>query len=109
MPECPGWIAVVDDDPSVLKALKRTLRVHEFQPKTFGSAKEFLSSLVEGSPACLIADLQMPDMTGLELHQHLRCSRIEIPTIIITAHPDARVLDRIDSAGVSAVLSKPVG
>src|SRR3954466_7429608 len=100
MPESSRWIAVVDDDPSVLKALTRTLRVRAFQSKTFGSAEEFLASLPAGLPQCLIVDLQMPEMTGLELHQHLTNRGIRIPTIIITAHGDARVRERTESAGV---------
>jgi FixJ family two-component response regulator len=109
MAQSTRWIAVVDDDPSVLKALRRTLRVHSFLSKTYSSAQEFLASLPEGLPKCLIVDLQMPEMTGLELHQHLVRSGIEIPTIIITAHGDSRVRERSELAGVIAVLSKPLG
>jgi FixJ family two-component response regulator len=108
MAEIAPWIAIVDDDPSVLKALSRTLRVRALQSKTFESAHEFLASLPEGLPECLIADLQMPEMTGLELHHHLTRSGIQIPTIIITAHGDIRVRERSESAGVIAVLSKPL-
>src|SRR3981189_1259290 len=102
------WIAIVDDDPSVLKALQRTLRVRALLSKTYGSAQEFLASLPDGLPECLIVDLQMPVMTGLELHQHLTRSGIQIPTIIITAHSDLRIRERSESAGVIAVLSKPL-
>src|SRR5262245_45918302 len=108
MPESSRWIAVVDDDASVLKALKRTLFVRAFQSRTYGSAHEFLASLGEGLPECLIVDLQMPGMTGLELHQHLIGRGIQIPTIIITAHGEARVRERSESAGILAVLPKPL-
>jgi len=108
MAEASRWIAIVDDDPSVLRALRRSLRVRGFQTKTFGSAKEFLASLSEGLPECLILDLQMPEMTGLELHHHLTRRGIQIPTIIITAHGDSRIRERPEFAGVIGFLSKPL-
>jgi CheY-like chemotaxis protein len=97
MPETSPWIAIVDDDTSVLKALQRTLRVRALQSKTFESAREFLASLPDGLPECLIVDLQMPEMTGLELHHQLTRSGIHIPTIIITAHSDIRLRERSET------------
>lgn len=108
MAEASPWIAIVDDDPSVLKALRRSLRVHGFQTKTYGSAEDFLAALPDGLPECLIVDLQMPGMTGLELLQHLRRRDIQIPTIVITAHSDAGVRERCVSAGADAFLFKPL-
>jgi len=108
MPETSPWIAIVDDDTSVLKALQRTLRVRALQSKTFESAREFLASLPDGLPECLIVDLQMPEMTGLELHHQLTRSGIHIPTIIITAHSDIRLRERSETAGIFAVLFKPL-
>ena len=102
------WIAVVDDDPSVLKALRRLLRTRAFHPKIFASAQEVLAALAEGIPECLIVDLQMPEMSGLELHQHLTKSGFEIPTIIITAHDDSDVRRRCEAAGTAAYLLKPL-
>jgi FixJ family two-component response regulator len=108
MADTSPWIAIVDDDPSVLKALTRALRVRAFQSKTYGSAQEFLASLPDGLPECLIVDLQMPEMTGLELHHHLMRNGIHIPTIIITAHSDIRTRERCESAGILAFLAKPL-
>ena len=108
MAENSPWIAVVDDDPSVLKGLSRLLRVHGFNAKTYGSAKEFLATLSGGLPQCLILDLQMPEMGGLELLQQLTSTGIQIPTIIITAHGDIEVRDRCEDAGVIAFLTKPL-
>src|SRR5215831_19398039 len=102
------WIAVVDDDPSVLKALRRLLRTHAFHPKTFASAREFLAALPGGLPECLIVDLQMPEMSGLELHQHLTSKGMAIPTIIITAHDDGDARRRCEAAGTAAYLLKPL-
>lgn len=108
MAESSHWIAIVDDDPSVLSALSRSLRIRGFGTKAFRSAQAFLASLTEGRPDCLIVDLQMPEMTGLDLFQHLRNSNIRIPTIIITAHGDAIVRERTEAAGVVAFLEKPL-
>jgi FixJ family two-component response regulator len=108
MAEAAPWIAIVDDDPSVLKALTRALRVRAFQTRTYGSAKEFLTALPGGMPDCLIVDLQMPEMTGLELLQHLARNEIRIPTIVITAHADTGFSERCRSAGAGAFLLKPL-
>jgi FixJ family two-component response regulator len=102
------WIAIVDDDTSALKALTRLLRTRGFHAKTYGSAPEFLAALPEAVPECLILDLQMPEMGGLELHQHLRLKGIDIPTIIITAlhNDDARY--RCEAIGIVEYLLKPL-
>jgi FixJ family two-component response regulator len=102
------WIAIVDDDPVVLRALARLLRAHAFQTKAYASAQEFLAALPEGMPECLMVDLQMPEMSGLELHQHLQLRGIEIPTIIITAHDDIEVRRRCEVAGTASYLLKPL-
>jgi FixJ family two-component response regulator len=108
MVETYRWIAVVDDDPSVLKALTRLLRTRAFHVKAYVSAREFLAALPDGLPECLVVDLQMPEMTGLDLHHHLARKGIQIPTIIITAHNDVGVRERCEAAGAIAFLSKPV-
>jgi FixJ family two-component response regulator len=102
------WIAIVDDDRSVLKALTRLLRTRGFQAKTYGSAREFLAALPEGIPECLIVDLQMSELSGLDLHQQLQHRGIEIPTIIITAHDDIEVPRRCRVAGTAGYLLKPL-
>ena len=71
MAETSPWIAIVDDDPAVLRALSRLLRSRAFRVKTYGSGQEFLAALPDGLPECLIVDFQMPAMNGLELQQHL--------------------------------------
>ena len=102
------WIAIVDDDPSVLKALQRTLRIRALLSKTFGSAREFLASLPDGLPECLIVDLQMPEMNGLELQRHLNRAGIRIPTIIITAHRENDMRELCEAAGAETYLLKPL-
>ena len=101
-------IAIVDDDPSVLKALARLLSTRSFNSSTYLSGPQFLASLPEALPDCLIADLQMPEMTGLELQQNLLLKGIQIPTIIVTAYDEAGMRERCKSAGAIAYLSKPV-
>jgi FixJ family two-component response regulator len=105
MAELSPWIAVVDDDPAVLKALSRLLRSHAFRARTYESGQEFLAALPAGLPDCLIVDLQMPEMNGLELQQHLASNGIKIPTILITAYDDVALRDQ---AGLVASLRKPL-
>lgn len=108
MPETAGLIAIVDDDPSVLRALERLLRVRGLQCLAYARAEEFLESLDVKLPDCLILDLQMPGMTGLEVLQSLKRRAVHIPTIIITAHSDPGARQRCESAGAAAFLSKPL-
>jgi FixJ family two-component response regulator len=105
MVEASPWIAIVDDDPAVLKALSRLLRSHAFHARTYGSGQDFLAALPDGLPECLIVDLQMPEMNGLELQQHLLRNGMKIPTILITAHADVALRD---NGGLVASLRKPL-
>lgn len=101
-------IAIVDDDVSVLKALSRLLGARSFATETYPSAQAFLDSLRNGRPECLIVDLQMPEMTGLELQRHLIGNGIHIPTIVITAHNDVNSRERCKTAGAIEYLLKPL-
>ena len=94
-------IAVVDDDPAVLKALSRLLRSRAFHVYTYGSGQAFLASLPNGLPDCLVVDFKMPAMSGLELHERLVRDRFRIPTIMITAYRDLH-LDEHKNAGLVA-------
>jgi FixJ family two-component response regulator len=105
MAEASPSIAIVDDDPAVLKALSRLLRSHAFRARTYESGQQFIAALPADLPDCLIVDLQMPAMNGLELQQHLVSNGIEIPTILITAHGDAALCDH---RGLVASLRKPL-
>jgi FixJ family two-component response regulator len=108
MAEASQWIAIVDDDPAVLKALSRLLRSRSFHAHTYTSAQKFIAALPAGLPMCLIVDLQMPEMDGLELHQHLTSSGMSIPTILITAHADAALQEQSQDGTVVASLRKPL-
>jgi FixJ family two-component response regulator len=102
------FIAVVDDDTSILKALERLLSTRSWATKTFRSGVLFLESLKDELPDCLILDLHMPEMSGLEVQQTLASRGIEIPTIIITSNTDAAMRERCMVAGAVAYLPKPV-
>jgi FixJ family two-component response regulator len=108
MPRPLRNVAIIDDNPAVLKALARLLRAHAFAVLTFQSGHQFLASLPEPLPDCLILDLQMPGMSGLEIQQGLARKGIQIPTIIITAHDEDGTRERCKSAGAIAYLAKPV-
>jgi len=101
-------IAIVDDDASVRKALMRLLQASSYTVKAFGSASEFLASLNQHIPDCLIVDLQMPSTNGLELQISLARAGIVIPTIVITAHDEPGSRERCSTAGAAAYLLKPV-
>ena len=100
-------ISIVDDDGAVREATKGLMRALGFLAETFGSAEDFLKFERLHSTACLIADVQMPQMSGLELYHRLVASGVPIPTILITAYPDDSVRARALKAGVICYLSKP--
>jgi FixJ family two-component response regulator len=100
-------ISVVDDDESVREAIRGLMKSLGYTAETFGSAAEFLSSSEVPRTSCLIADVQMPGMTGLELYRHLVAAGKPIPTILITAYPDDRIRERALEDGVIGYLSKP--
>src|SRR5471030_1576804 len=97
-------IAVVEDDDSVREATIGLLRSHGFIAKGFASADAFLKSNRIRITSCLIADVQMPNMSGLALYGHLVAIGAPIPTILITAYPDEAVRARALSAGVTGCL-----
>jgi FixJ family two-component response regulator len=107
MPSTRPRIAIVDDDPGVVKALARLLSARSFEPYSYLSARDFLASLSQGMPDCLVVDLQMPTMTGLDLQQALGRAGIDIPTVVITADGDSPFKQECESAGAAAFLVKP--
>jgi FixJ family two-component response regulator len=100
-------ISIVDDDASVREGLADLVSSMGFQAKTFRRAEHFLKSHWLRNTSCLIADVQMPEMTGLELYSALVDLGIKMPTILITAFPDNDDRDRALDAGVSCYLIKP--
>jgi FixJ family two-component response regulator len=100
-------VAIVDDDEAVRKALARLLSVRGLEINTYASAKEFLPSLSERKPECLLLDFHMSGFSGLELRHHMLRNGITIPTIIITAHNEPGLRERCEAAG-AALLLKPL-
>jgi FixJ family two-component response regulator len=101
-------IAVVDDDESVRKALARLLSASSFETRTYGSAREFIRSGPADLPECLVLDLHMPEIGGLDLQHLLRKAGISIPTVVITAYNEPGLLERCQSAGAAGLLTKPI-
>ena len=100
-------IAVVEDDQSLCDATVGLLRSHGFIAKGFASPNEFLSSNRIRITSCLIADMRMPEMSGLALFGQLVAQGTPIPTILITAYPEEAIRSRALAAGVTAYLPKP--
>ena len=107
MPKAKPLIAIIDDDQSMREAVKGLIKSFGYRAEAVASAQEFLRSRHVRRASCLIADMQMPGMTGLELYQRLSASGTPIPTILITAYPDDGIRERARSAGVTGYLSKP--
>ena len=100
-------IAVVDDDASMRGALRRLLRSVGFRAAAFASAEEFLQASQLQDTACVIVDVRMPGMSGLELQQHLATIQCSVPLIFITAHGDEEARARALRAGAVEFLYKP--
>jgi FixJ family two-component response regulator len=100
-------VAIVDDDELMRSALQGLLKSEGVPAQAFASAEEFLKSGLQHQIACLIADIRMPGMSGLELQAKLNAERCRIPTIFITAHGDARMRMQALRAGAAEFLAKP--
>ena len=99
-------IAIVDDDQSVREALASLMNSLGYEAVPYSSGDEFMESAERGRTACLIADVNMPGMTGPQLHQRLIKSGKRIPTIFVTAYPDDAVRTSAEQAG-DCYLTKP--
>ena len=100
-------LSVVDDDESVRESLPDLLREFGFAARAFSSAEEFLSSDCVDVTSCLILDILMPGMSGLELHQELRRRRQKIPVVFVTARSDEAIRTRVLQQGAAGLLLKP--
>ena len=94
-------IAIVDDDPSIRRSLHRLVQTAGYAAQTFGSAREYLEWLPRGQAACLVLDVHMDGMSGLELHQ-----RLAVPVLFITGHDDAVTRASVEKSG-AGYLWKP--
>jgi FixJ family two-component response regulator len=107
MSEPESIVFVVDDDPSVRRAMKRLIGCVGLQVELFGSAQEFLASKLPNVPSCLVLDIRLPGISGLNLQQELAKANVQIPIIFITAHGDIPMTVRAMKAGAVEFLAKP--
>jgi FixJ family two-component response regulator len=101
-------IAIVDDDPSVREGLHSLIRSAGWSVETFASAQEFLARPRAKAPSCLILDLQLPDLSGLDLQKRMAAMNLDIPIVFLTGHGDIPASVRAMKAGAVEFLTKPV-
>jgi FixJ family two-component response regulator len=100
-------VAIIDDDDLMRSSLQGLLKAAGLPARAFVSAEEFLKSGHQHNTACLITDIRMPGMSGLELQERLNADHCRIPTIFITAHGDAKMRMQAMRAGAVEFLAKP--
>ena len=104
----PRLISIVDDDQPFRDSMRKLIMSLGYTVEAFPSASNFLASPFFAETACLVADVNMPGMTGPELHRYLVKAGLAIPTILVTAYPDDPVRIRALKDGVACYLYKPV-
>jgi FixJ family two-component response regulator len=107
MPHATPIVFVVDDDVSVRESLELLISSAGWQPETFVSAQEFLSHPRALAPSCLLLDVNLPDLNGLDLQQRVAADRIDMPIIFITGYGDVPMTVRAMKAGAVEFLTKP--
>ena len=101
-------VAIVDDEEPIRKALRRLLRASGLEAESYASGQEFLDATAERRPDCLVLDLHMSGMGGLELLRSLQSVKHKVPTVIITAHDEPETREQCLAAGACAYLRKPL-
>ena len=101
-------ISIVDDDQPFRDSMRKLVTLLGYTVEAFASAADFLGSPLLSETACLVTDVQMPGITGIELHRRLIDAGYAIPTILVTAYPDDAARDRARKDGVLCYLAKPV-
>jgi FixJ family two-component response regulator len=101
-------VSIVEDDQFFRESMRKLMTVLGYTVESFPSAADFLASPLLGKTACLVADVHMPGMTGVELHRQLVDAGYAIPTILVTAYPNEIVRNRALKDGVVCYLCKPV-
>ena len=101
-------ISIVEDDQLFRESMQKLVTLLGYTVEAFASAADFLKSPLVAKTDCLVADVQMPGMTGVELHKHLVEAGHAIPTILVTAYPNEAVRNRALKGGVVCYLPKPV-
>lgn len=101
-------ISIVEDDQPFRESMRKLVTLLGYTVEAFASATDFLKSPLVAETDCLVADVQMPGMTGVELHKRLVEAGLAIPTILVTAYPNEAVRNRALKEGVVCYLPKPV-
>jgi FixJ family two-component response regulator len=107
MPHATPFVFVVDDDISVRESLELLIASGGWQLETFASAQEFLSRPRYHGPSCLVLDVHLPDLSGLDLQQRVAADRVDMPIIFITGYGDVPMTVRAMKAGAVEFLTKP--
>jgi len=102
------YVAIVDDEEPVRKALKRLLRASGLEADTYASGKDFLEASEARMPDCVVLDLHMPGMSGLQVLEELRSAKKSLPTVVITAYDEPASREQCLAAGAAAYLRKPL-
>jgi FixJ family two-component response regulator len=109
MSQATPIVFVVDDDVSVRESLEELIRSEGWQPETFGSAQEFLARPRISAPSCLVLDVTLPDLNGLDLQKRIAADRIDMPIIFITGYGDVPTSVKAMKGGAVEFLMKPFG
>jgi|SRR5688572_14470713 FixJ family two-component response regulator len=102
------YVAIVDDEEPVRKALRRLLRASGLQAEGYASGQEFLDAAAKKQPDCVVLDLHMPGMSGLQALRKLQASTRTLPVVVITAHDEPETRAQCMAAGAAAYLRKPL-
>jgi len=102
------YVAIVDDEEPVRKALKRLLRASGLEADTYASGQDFLQASLVRMPDCVVLDLHMPGMSGLQVLQELRSAKKSLPAVVITAYDEPATREQCLAAGAAAYLRKPL-
>ena len=102
------YVAIVDDEEPVRKALKRLLRASGLEAETYASGRDFLDASALRRPDCVILDLHMPDMSGFQVLNEMRAAHRMLPTVVITAYDEPGAREQCLAAGAAAYLRKPL-
>lgn len=107
MPPMNTVISVIDDDPSMSRMLQRVIAAAGFEVVRFASAEDFLNSVALDDSACLILDVNLPGMSGMDLQRHLNASGRQVPIIFISGQADETIKSRLLAAGAAGFFNKP--
>ena len=102
------FVAIVDDEEGIRKALRRLLRASGLDAHAYATGEEFLSAAAQKRPDCLVLDLHMPGMSGLQVLRRLQATGEPLPVVVITAHDEPETRKQCMNAGADAYLRKPL-